>query len=212
MDWYYVDRDQRVGPFSQEDIIRLVNQGVVRETTLVWHAGMSEWQPYASVSMATGDVMAAPAADPRDQYDDYGGFWIRFVAKFIDGIVLGLLNVLLSVASGIVLAILAGRGAGAMPAAMGAMAITFVLQMIFSAFYATWFVGRYGATPGKMACRLRVVRPDGTEVGYGRAFGRYLAEILSMLTLYIGYLIAAFDPEKRSLHDRVCDTRVMHRR
>jgi hypothetical protein len=33
--------------------------------------------------------------------------------------------------------------------------------------------------------------------------------LLSSLTLAIGYIMAAFDDEKRSLHDRICDTRVI---
>jgi uncharacterized RDD family membrane protein YckC len=33
-----------------------------------------------------------------------------------------------------------------------------------------------------------------------------------MITLYIGFLMAAFDAQKRSLHDRICDTRVIRRK
>jgi hypothetical protein len=40
--------------------------------------------------------------------------------------------------------------------------------------------------------------------------GRYFAKMLSSLTLLIGYIIAAFDEEKRSLHDRICNTRVVN--
>ena len=46
---------------------------------------------------------------------------------------------------------------------------------------------------------------------YGRATGRYFAHFLSSFTLGIGYLIAAFDNEKRALHDHVCDTRVVYK-
>jgi uncharacterized RDD family membrane protein YckC len=60
-----------------------------------------------------------------------------------------------------------------------------------------------------MACGLKVVRPDGEKISYARACGRFFAEFVSSLTLAIGYIIAAFDGEKRSLHDRICDTRVI---
>ena len=33
--------------------------------------------------------------------------------------------------------------------------------------------------------------------------------MLSGLLLNIGYLIAAFDEEKRAMHDHMCDTRVI---
>ena len=75
----------------------------------------------------------------------------------------------------------------------------------------TWLIGKYGATLGKMACGIRVVRPDGSPVTYLRAFGRYWAKFLSGIMLLIGYIIAAFDAEKRALHDHICDTRVVYK-
>jgi uncharacterized RDD family membrane protein YckC len=60
-----------------------------------------------------------------------------------------------------------------------------------------------------MACKLKVVTADNDRVSYPRAFGRYFAEILSGLILLIGYIMAAFDDQKRTLHDRICDTRVI---
>jgi uncharacterized RDD family membrane protein YckC len=75
-----------------------------------------------------------------------------------------------------------------------------------------FFVGKYGATPGKMACRLKIVESEGGKVTYARAVGRHFAKYISMITLYIGFLMAAFDEQKRSLHDRICDTRVIRRK
>ena len=56
------------------------------------------------------------------------------------------------------------------------------------------------------------MRPNGGPIGLGRAFGRYFAKILSGLILMIGYIMAAFDSEKRALHDMICDTRVIRAR
>ena len=70
-------------------------------------------------------------------------------------------------------------------------------------------VGRHGATPGKMAWGLKVIRADGGTVSYGRAFGRFWAQLLSGLLLGIGFIMVAFDDEKRALHDHICDTRVI---
>jgi uncharacterized RDD family membrane protein YckC len=126
----------------------------------------------------------------------YGGFWIRVGAQLIDGIILwvagyviGLLAMLLEPVSGTI--------AGS--------AFSFVINIG----YATYFVGGYGATPGKMACGLKVIRSDGGKVSYGRAFGRLWAQGLSSLIFCIGFIMVAFDEEKRGLHDRICDTRVV---
>jgi uncharacterized RDD family membrane protein YckC len=62
-----------------------------------------------------------------------------------------------------------------------------------------------------MACNVKVVKADGSPVGYGLATGRFFAKIISGIILGIGYIMAAFDEEKRSLHDRICNTRVVAR-
>jgi len=75
----------------------------------------------------------------------------------------------------------------------------------------TYFLGKFSATPGKMALGLKVLRADGEMITYPRALGRFFAEFLSSVILAIGYIMAAFDEEKRALHDRICDTRVVRR-
>jgi len=134
----------------------------------------------------------------------FGGFWIRFLAIFIDGLILSVVSFVytpfLSFAAAdarhprnffITVGILAGIG--------------FLVRMA----YETWFVGRFGATPGKMVCRLKVVRPDGRPLTYLRSWCRFLGKELDNFTLLIGYIMAGIDDEKRALHDRICDTRVV---
>lgn len=134
----------------------------------------------------------------------YGGFWIRFLAKMLDGIILGAVSMVFSFVTGFVMTVSDD------PAALvGVQMVMTVLQMAVGLSYTVFFLGRYGATPGKMACRLKVVRSDGSAITYGRAAGRHFAEMLSGIILYIGYLMVAFDDEKRALHDRICDTRVI---
>ena len=92
---------------------------------------------------------------------------------------------------------------------MGLQSSLLTLQFAVGVTYEALFVGKLGGTPGKLALSLRVVLPDGGKVSYLRALGRYFATILSSLTLMIGYIIAAFDDQKRALHDHVCNTRVI---
>ena len=58
----------------------------------------------------------------------------------------------------------------------------------------------------------RKARPGALRSGTIRAIGRYFAAMLSSLILCIGYLLIAFDAEKRALHDMICDTRVIKTR
>jgi uncharacterized RDD family membrane protein YckC len=145
----------------------------------------------------------------------YGGFWIRVAAKFLDGILMWIMMILVTLLLGLV----GGLFGIAKPAAGGApnpaaMILGFVYMLVaitLAVGYIVFFVGKFGATPGKMACGLKIIRPDGSPMTYGRAFGRWAAEIVSGLTFYIGFLMVAFDDEKRGLHDRIADTRVVRK-
>ena len=86
-----------------------------------------------------------------------------------------------------------------------------VLAFGFTVAYNTFLIGKYGATLGKMAVGIRVITADQGRVTYMRAFGRAWADILSGMICYIGYIIAAFDAEKRALHDHICSTRVVYK-
>ena len=84
-----------------------------------------------------------------------------------------------------------------------------LLLYIVPPIYEIVMIKKYGATVGKMAMKIRVVRPDGDSISYGRSTGRYFAKVLSGMILYIGYLMAFWDDEKCALHDRICQTRVV---
>ena len=68
-----------------------------------------------------------------------------------------------------------------------------------------------GATLGKMALGLRIVRFDGTQLSFGRATARHFAKymVTPMVPLAIGYAMAAFTNRKRALHDILADTLVI---
>lgn len=137
---------------------------------------------------------------------DYAGFWIRFGAKFIDWIIIGGVSFIIFIPLGFVM----GSASKSSSSTIIAVLIQ-LLNWVIPAVYATWFVGKFGATPGKMACRLKVVTAANQRVSYPRALGRHFSEMLSSIILLIGYIMAAFDDQKRTLHDRICDTRVIRR-
>jgi uncharacterized RDD family membrane protein YckC len=142
----------------------------------------------------------------------YGGFWIRFGAKFLDGIILGLVGFAINFF--ITRRLLFGHLTARNPQAMHKIlfefqAVSAVTNICLAIIYAVFFISRYSATPGKMAVGLKLVRSDGSPLSTGRIIGRYFSEWLSSITLMIGYIMAGFDEEKRALHDRICDTRVI---
>jgi uncharacterized RDD family membrane protein YckC len=148
----------------------------------------------------------------------FGGFWIRFLALILDVIILGVVGTIIRIPLGLAMG---GASLGlsrnpdpsqvltALPAIMGLIGLTWMIQMALSLAYEMYFLTTRGATPGKMALGLKVTRADGGPISAGLAAGRFFAKYLSGLTLCIGFLIAAFDREKRSLHDHICQTRVV---
>ncbi len=134
----------------------------------------------------------------------YAGFWIRCGAKIIDGIIMVVINMIVFIPAGIAMSTSDNP-----TLSIGLSVIVQILNIAIPAVYTTWFIGRFNATPGKMACGIKVVTADNDPIGYPRALGRHFAEWISAMILGIGYIMAAFDDEKRTLHDRICNTRVV---
>ena len=174
--------------FSRDDMIRYEDSWVCANCKPLFVQKLKE-------GMSVADSM------------EYAGFWIRFGAKFIDGIIIGIVNSVLSMALGFIIAF--GVSSADPSIAIIIPIIMWGIQIAIAATYTTLMLGKYDATLGKMACKIKVITSDGGKVSYARALGRHFAEFLSAIILSIGYIIAAFDDQKRSLHDRICNTRVI---
>jgi len=136
----------------------------------------------------------------------YAGFWPRFGAVFIDGIIMSLINLPANLGFQVSFARVQD-GAGFIVLSI----VLYVSLLLVPALYMILMHGKYGATLGKKAVGVRVVKSDGSPISYRCAIGRYFAYVLSGIILYIGYLMAAFDGEKRALHDHICNTRVIYK-
>ncbi|MCK5801317.1 MAG: RDD family protein [Lentisphaeria bacterium] len=144
----------------------------------------------------------------------FAGFWIRVGAKLIDGIIIGAVNMMIQVVFVAALAAMGTLSGESSGFNMMALLLTFVrmgIQICLGAAFTTYFLGKFGATPGKMVCGLKVVRADGSKLSYGRGCGRHFADMLNGFTAGLLYLMVVFDEERRGLHDRICDTRVVHK-
>jgi uncharacterized RDD family membrane protein YckC len=239
MEWYYANDGQREGPVAAEELARLVVRGTVKADTLVWRAGMAEWQEWQAVAPtvtlpAVEDEPPplqreiAPTFERRAEFQPtapgpatdtglpYAGFWIRLPAKLLDALILGLVG---NVIGGVIFAEQARELQGINPEDPAALGLAFsmlgnffLLSLALGLVYHWFFLAKFAATPGKLALGLRIVRDDGSPLSHGQIIGRFFTEYLSALILYIGYLIAAFDDEKRTLHDYLCKTRVIRGR
>jgi uncharacterized RDD family membrane protein YckC len=138
---------------------------------------------------------------------NYARIGLRFAAVFVDGIIIVLLTLVPEILLYGGWTAYVGRYKDHV--SVGITVLDIFLSYIFPALFETFFIGKFGATPGKMLAKIKVVMPDGGRVSYARALGRHFAKILSGIILYIGFLMAFWDDEKRALHDRICSTRVI---
>jgi uncharacterized RDD family membrane protein YckC len=80
---------------------------------------------------------------------------------------------------------------------------------LLALFYAGYFTGTTGQTPGKLVTGLRVVGATGRPPGYLRAMARALVGLAGTGLAGLGLLPMAFDPAVRAFHDRLFRTRVV---
>jgi len=175
----------------------------------------------------------------KKQRLDYAGFWVRTGAYIIDAVILLLIwhfalsPVLMKVATSMMsdtavdmsipqdpslspeeqMQAMMNQMASSMEQMSDKMVVwVWAVQVVGMLLMVGYFVileGGPGQTIGKKALNLRVVTADGDRIGYLRAFARYIGRGIGFLILGIGLIMAAFDGEKRALHDRMCGTRVI---
>jgi len=150
----------------------------------------------------------------------YAGFWLRFVAHLIDGLITGLvlcaLLIPLALATGLGSALRKiPPGAEPDPAIIFAF-VSSLWLLILGGILASWLYYAYcesslwQATPGKKLLNLVVTDLNGNRVSFGRASGRFFAKMISGLIPFgIGYIMAGFTEKKQALHDMIASCLVL---
>lgn len=170
-----------------------------------------------------GDPVVAGGAPAPYPYGarpvEYAGWWRRFGAVFLDGLIVGVPTQILHAIFRVTIAPTELRrcpsGVGLCERVTPGAELVWSLVSIAIALLVGWFyyaamISRTGQTLGKRACGVRVVRAGTGELcSQPRAFGRNFASILSALPCFLGFLWPLWDPHKQSFHDKICDTVVI---
>ena len=146
--------------------------------------------------------------------DAPAGFWIRFVAYLIDTIIIVVPMALTSVLS--LPAMLASAGGGDTAPSPLFFVLPFVgggLTFFLAIAYPVYFWSNSGSTPGKSLLGLKVTAMSGAcPIGTGQALMRVVGYFINGFTFGIGFLLIAFSEDKRGLHDRLAETKVVRHR
>lgn len=77
--------------------------------------------------------------------------------------------------------------------------------------YEALMLGSRGQTLGKIALKIKVVRPDGAPISRGQAWGRsVLRGVMIHVLSLLNYIPAMVTKEKTCIHDLVANTRVVN--
>jgi len=150
----------------------------------------------------------------------YAGFWLRFVAYIIDGIIVGGMLLIifgfLAALTGIgstLRNIRPGEDPGEVVALLG---VTVIFAVIGIALVGVWLYhallesSSWQGTLGKKVMGLAVTDTEGRRISFGRASGRYFAKfVTNLIPLFIGYILAGFTERKQAIHDMIAGCLVL---
>jgi uncharacterized RDD family membrane protein YckC len=153
----------------------------------------------------------------------YAGFWLRFVAYLIDGLILSPVFLLflflgLGMTGGLAHLIALSQQRGELDPAAVATLVSMVFTFIALALVIRWLYHAYlesgekQATWGKQVLGLYVTNLNGERISFAHASGRFFARLVSnLIPLEIGYIMAGFTEKRQALHDMIASTLVLKR-
>lgn len=128
----------------------------------------------------------------------YAGFWIRFVAALIDGILLAIVNYII----GLLFGLMFGESAAN---------IASLFAWVISIGYYVVYQQKYAQTIGKKAMNIKVVTYDGkTPTMFTFFLREIIGKFISAIILLIGYFMVIWDAKKQALHDKIANTYVVY--
>ncbi|GAB2503722.1 RDD family protein [Lysobacter humi (ex Lee et al. 2017)] len=211
-------------PFHEvaNEVLGLPDVGALPATAAV--GGVN---PYELVERPASSPYAPPTAGVvRPRLAVAGGpvvharFLKRFASNAVDGVLTALLSYVLLIP--MVLALGAGAGtlfdgAAAAGLGIGFIVAMYAVQIGIPAVYYGWMQASDAqATLGKRVAGIKIVRTDGSPIGFWRGFLRSVAYLFSILLTCglgaIATLVMVLATERRqALHDLICDTIVVDR-
>lgn len=152
-----------------------------------------------SINEAVEQVYGQKAPTSPEIPVKYAGFWVRFAAVMIDGIVLIPIQIII----GILLV--------STPVGENSFISAPITLLITGVYYVT-MTHLYQATLGKKAMGIKVRSVNQGNASLGQILVREtIGKLISMFILYIGYIMAAFTGKKQALHDMMAKTVVIYK-
>jgi uncharacterized RDD family membrane protein YckC len=163
---------------------------------------LSNFQPPTAGAQVTPGFSSMPTIPP------YAGFWLRFVANLLDGLIIGVAISPVTIIY-FIYSFMSRNSTDFWPNFFFSALINIFTAIVSWLYYAFMESSSKQGTLGKMALGLKVTDLTGNRISFGRATGRYFGKILSQIILDIGFLMIAFTEKKQGLHDIIAGTLVV---
>lgn len=147
---------------------------------------------------------------------NYAGFWLRFVAFWIDWLILAIIiSAIHFLFYGTPHVFEHLQTMTSNPAGKLMLHTEYTLDwsgtLVIWLYYTLFECSKWQATIGKQLLGLKVTDENGNRIGIGRSNGRFWSKILSTFIFGIGYLMIAFTSRKQGLHDLIARTLIIRK-
>jgi len=143
---------------------------------------------------------------------NYAGFFTRFIAWFLDGIIASILLWLFTLILSPIIGLSANADGGIMALLLGSLALVLIVFLwVFQFFYFGYFWSKGGQTLGMKLMKIKVVRSSEDQpISFVRGGLRgTVGYWISGFIFGLGFIWAAFDADKEAWHDKFFDTWVV---
>ncbi len=134
------------------------------------------------------------------------GFWRRTIAAAIDQVLVLFAGFVLALMASPLLLAAPSRLADFFTGDRAGLIIGAAYLVLGWLYFASLEASEGQATIGKTMTGIMVTDLQGEPISFWRASLRYLAKLLTVLTLGVGYLIMLRHPRRQALHDRLSGT------
>jgi uncharacterized RDD family membrane protein YckC len=183
MQIYILKNDERLGPYTVEEVSQRLAAGHLLGNDWAWHEGLSTWTPLGEVVGSPSSDGAIPLLFEQQPRIEYAGFWMRVAAQLLDVIAL-------SIPGGIMQYIIAAlHGSSGGENLRDIEFISVCASILLSwLYFSAMESSSLQATLGKLALGIRVTDMKGQRLSFVNATGRFFGKIISALILCIAFV------------------------